>query len=601
MKKFLSKFGSKLCSTPRGQGLVETAVIAPIIIFMMIGAFEVGWALRSYLVLVNVNREIARFAVRPNYLDFSIKDPLTVGYDDILTHTYTTMSGQLPLDFQTNSNLMISHVVIDTAYPCDPDEDIADCDCDEFVNPDSNYNEAQAYIYDDLVLHPESPGFEYYSYGYPLSGTMTMLNYPTEVEARIHENNSFNCELLKKGGLPSANNYIITEITFRQPQLFGFPLISNPLTDPVNLYTRTTMRLIKGARSNESGIEGEIDTIGPVCDAYPFVLHENALVGKLNQAVDIFGGPGGSDFGWLTWNPNNGTGAVSAVYLRDELKTSRTPLNDYTNARDPNDTLLTVGDYVASLQGTNTAVESSYHLVSALIGQTIRIPVYDSYVHGTGGEADAYHISGFAWVRIESSGNINLSGKTVYATYLGDATDACSATSPGATPTPTPTPGGPTATPTPTHTSTPTTTPTNTSTPTPTNTPTATPTHTPTPTPTNTPTLTPTPTPVPALHVEYVTVQAQKKSGQNKYRGYSQVKVVDQNGQAVNGATVYGVWSGPSSETENGNTNSSGTINEYSGYFSSKGPFQYCVTNITKSGYIYDAGANVETCDSDSY
>src|SRR5690606_37327054 len=157
---------------------------------------------------------------------------------------------------------------------------------------------------------------------------------------------------------------------------------------------------------------------------------ENALVGKLNQAVDIFGGPGGIDFGWLTWNPNNGTGAVSAVYLRDELKTSRTPLNDYTNARDPNDTLLTVGDYVASLQDNNTDVESRYHLVSAHIGHTIHIPVYDSYVHGNGGDAYASHISGFACVRIESSGNINLSAKAVYATDLGDATDACSATSP---------------------------------------------------------------------------------------------------------------------------------------------------------------------------
>ncbi|MCB9106914.1 MAG: pilus assembly protein [Anaerolineales bacterium] len=54
----------------KGQSLVEMAIIIPLLIFMMIGVFEVGWAIRSYLVLVNINREITRFAVRPGYMDF---------------------------------------------------------------------------------------------------------------------------------------------------------------------------------------------------------------------------------------------------------------------------------------------------------------------------------------------------------------------------------------------------------------------------------------------------------------------------------------------------------------------------------------------------
>lgn len=589
IRRMLNRLRNTLRTAKQGQGLVEMAVVTPIIIFMMIGTFEVGWALRSYLVLVNVSREATRFAIRPGYLDFSEGQRDAVGYEAVLTQTHASLSRRLPLDFETNSQLIISHLVVDTGWPCDPEANIADCDCDAFTDPAANYNAAQAYTYDDLMLHPNSGDRDFYVTAFPTTTiTATLLNYAVEVEERAHQNNRFNCELMKKGGIPSANNYIVTELSYEQPQLFGFPLISNPLTDPIPLYTRTSMRMIAGARNFE-----QADVVGPLCDAYPFTLHEDQVVGQLNQPVDIFGGPGGSDFGWLAWNPAQAIGSNSTRYLRDELRTGRTPLNDFINARDATDTRLSVGDYVASMQGDKAAVESSNKLVSGLIGQTIRIPLYDSFSHGSGGERDAYRVAGFAWVRINSASDINLPGKTVYATYLGDAGEACAATG-GPAPTPTPNPSTPTATATPLPS------PTLTSTPT----PTATPTNTPSPTPTNTPTATPTftPTPVPALHLQAVTVTVQKHSTQNRYRGASSVTVVDQNGQPVQGVTVSGVWSGPSSQTESGNSNASGQVTETSNYVNNNpGPFQYCVTGVSKAGYIYDAGANSATCASGSY
>ena len=67
-----ARSNEKLLTRPaKGQSLVEMAIITPLLIFFMLGIFEVGWALRNYLVLVNVNREITRFAVRPGYLNFS--------------------------------------------------------------------------------------------------------------------------------------------------------------------------------------------------------------------------------------------------------------------------------------------------------------------------------------------------------------------------------------------------------------------------------------------------------------------------------------------------------------------------------------------------
>jgi hypothetical protein len=105
---------------------------------------------------------------------------------------------------------------------------------------------------------------------------------------------------------------------------------------------------------------------------------------------------------------------------------------------------------------------------------------------------------------------------------------------PTATSTPIPT-ATPTATPRPTNTPTPTATPT--ATPRPTNTPTPTATPTATPRPTNTPTPTATPTPVRTLTVTFVSNYPAKQSGYNKPI-FIKVKVVDQNGAAVNDATV---------------------------------------------------------------
>ena len=53
----------------RGQGLVEMAFALPVLIILLIGVVEIGFALRSYLIVVNAVREGARFASRARYTD----------------------------------------------------------------------------------------------------------------------------------------------------------------------------------------------------------------------------------------------------------------------------------------------------------------------------------------------------------------------------------------------------------------------------------------------------------------------------------------------------------------------------------------------------
>lgn len=58
--------------TERGQGLLELAIILPVLLILLMGLVEIGYALRDYLVVVNASREGCRFAARGRYSDEDI-------------------------------------------------------------------------------------------------------------------------------------------------------------------------------------------------------------------------------------------------------------------------------------------------------------------------------------------------------------------------------------------------------------------------------------------------------------------------------------------------------------------------------------------------
>jgi hypothetical protein len=432
VKKIFTSLGS---IKEKGQGLVEMAIVTPILIFMLLGVFEVGWALRGYLVLTNVNREITRFAIRPNYLSYTVKNnnpptatfPITpayvsVGYNQVLSYTYETLSNQLPMIFSsgvTSSTMIISHMVIDTGLPC---KEGVNCKCNDFVTVPSYISSTDVLTLDDLILHPGVPGYEYfYSAKFPLTSTrVTKFNYEQEALNLKKQNNKFNCELMNKSTstIPSANNVIFTEIYYNQPQIFGFPLISNPLTDPVPMYAHTAMRMIVASRSGEN-----VDTVGPVCIAIPFTIRNTqvntATVGS--TVFDIMGGeaPAGvNDQGFLAWLPQ----WQNVPELDLEFSYPRSAFNSYTNAKVSSDHSLSVGDYVKSLPGNNNAIEIRDH-IDALIasGEPVIIPVWDQWDSGT----SSFHISTFIKVRLISNPvyHLTTNNPEVWAVYDGPATE----------------------------------------------------------------------------------------------------------------------------------------------------------------------------------
>lgn len=135
--------------------------------------------------------------------------------------------------------------------------------------------------------------------------------------------------------------------------------------------------------------------------------------------------------------------------------------------------------------------------------------------------------------------------------------------------------------------------------------PTPTPTRTPTPAPTATPTSTPTPdpavtlTPTPGsnqMHVSNIAMSWRLLGGQ--YQPVARVTIVDAGGAPVASASVTAQFTGPTNWTGSQTTGTDGQTTFYAPKHKTGGTWNFCVTNVTKSGWTYDASANVETCDS---
>jgi hypothetical protein len=73
------------------------------------------------------------------------------------------------------------------------------------------------------------------------------------------------------------------------------------------------------------------------------------------------------------------------------------------------------------------------------------------------------------------------------------------------------------------------------------------------------------------------------------------VRILNASGQPVQGATVSGNWTGLVKHTGTATTDANGYAVLTSRSSRKKGTFTITITNVTRSGYIYNASANTET------
>jgi hypothetical protein len=131
-------------------------------------------------------------------------------------------------------------------------------------------------------------------------------------------------------------------------------------------------------------------------DVYPIALHVSSLAGVAPGSViaDIYNGSGQGNFGWLTWNGDNGVPA---------LVTSLTPPGNsdtFVNPHNPADHELSAGDWVEGRPGVANAndIRAVLDALRTTDNFNIIVPVWDT-AEASGAEAN-YHIVNFAIVHL---------------------------------------------------------------------------------------------------------------------------------------------------------------------------------------------------------
>jgi hypothetical protein len=88
----------------RGQSLAELALVLPLLLMILVGMVEVGWAMRAHLTVTTASREGARFASRRVF-----------EYDEIQEVVYVAMLSLNPVfdGPDANATIIITKVPID--------------------------------------------------------------------------------------------------------------------------------------------------------------------------------------------------------------------------------------------------------------------------------------------------------------------------------------------------------------------------------------------------------------------------------------------------------------------------------------------------------
>lgn len=192
--------------TNKGQSLVEMTIALPILIFLLIGIFEIGYALRTYYIILNASRETARYAARVGYLE--------QGFDQTVSHTIGSLDQTMRAswDKQGKEQIIVLKATVDTL------------DC----------TGTSVYTMTRQI------------FTWPVDAIITTRLDITETHQEVAEfHRDFNCQMMAKSKSYTPNQEIeavIAIVCWEHHQLFGFPVISNPLIDPVVLCADTVMR-----------------------------------------------------------------------------------------------------------------------------------------------------------------------------------------------------------------------------------------------------------------------------------------------------------------------------------------------------------------------
>ena len=229
MKKIKSRFSSKT----RGQSFVELAIVLPVLLFLLIAFVEVGAIIYSYLSLLDVVREAARFAADrdPEILNGDMSNYPISACNDGALHYYLDAACVI-IDSSFNPDIALNPATDDVAIS------IFTIDNNFVVDRKPNDGDGVWSLYSDnwtkncdgsinstTPFFPHSIGDAWVAFATPTFGPGT----PTAAAGTV------------VSGGPTDKGMVLVEIYYCHEQLLNLPLISDLLPNPVPLHAYTMM------------------------------------------------------------------------------------------------------------------------------------------------------------------------------------------------------------------------------------------------------------------------------------------------------------------------------------------------------------------------
>lgn len=357
---------SALVTKSKGQSLVETAIMLPILLIILVGIVELGFALANQMTVTTSAREGTRFGVR-----FGPTNETEVN-EAILQTVHDTSSKLFSLD-ETRANVYVVRTKTDETGHIDASS--------------TDFSASSYWVFEPLQDTA------------PVSGTLLT---PAQIEADLQYEPDM--------------AVIAVQVFYDHRSVLGLPIVAN-LAGQIPIGTYTVMRIEPSQK------------LAPCC-LYPLAIKGEKLLGPPNLKEgttfegwimdDVLVG----NFGWMRWDPASDAGNANA--LADRLKNPCLATRNYENPRfaDGSDTSLNAGDLVMGDSGNVNAAAVRAEMDKLCGANTdpdyksnkgkdycqadpgyngkgaphIRIPVYDTVVEP--GSNFRYQVYSFAIIQI---------------------------------------------------------------------------------------------------------------------------------------------------------------------------------------------------------
>jgi len=202
--------------TERGQGVLELVVMLPVLLILLFGVVEMGYALRNYLVVVNSDREGCRFAARGRFSDARVGERVVSAGGVVSLGDPPTDVPFLRTDIDStdpNTGIIITQIVMD----------------------DSGTVISYTKWYSGVVSNGAG--------GVQAIGVGDSRVTQAQIEARhTTVTNDINDTRDDLGYERMDNHIVVVEIFFMHHPLWNSPFV--PLPDPWMMYGQTEMRVI---------------------------------------------------------------------------------------------------------------------------------------------------------------------------------------------------------------------------------------------------------------------------------------------------------------------------------------------------------------------